>query len=553
MTVESYDLNAKHFASNQNQTSDTLRKFTLALLPKKSHIVDLGCGGGHDVAWLHQNGFEVMGVDASVGMLTEAKLHYPQLSSSFIHDSLPEIKHLLSQHVRVDGILCNDVLSHIPIENLYSSIQSFKKILNENGFLLLSFPLSSHTTRDKYNRLQVTINFGEIINLCDICGMQLVQRIHQQDEQNPAIKWTILVLQNSQKDKSSGLSTIQHILANDSKNTTYKYALIRALCRISRNKEYSVTWHTDYVLIPMRDLTIEWIKLYWPIVTNDTFISQGYNDHNKEENKPHTKQIIIRSKIQEIRETYNYAASDLPLLLNQIDEKPQQYQHIITAIANSIKDGPIYHAGGASNSRGFSIFEYDTSTNSVKIPVDIWLDINRFEHWIEDSIIVRWFNLTKSFKNQTSNSYSILNSLINIDIDERDTSFVRDLLKNSHNPVYCVWTGNIITEYDVDHVIPYAVWGNNDIWNLIPATPSINRQKRDFLPTQDILRRQKQLIIDYWNIYEQHHKQLFRTQIIRALGNHIFQHSNWYNFAFEAFINKVERVASTRGIRRWHP
>lgn len=543
ITVNTYDTHASIFAAHVNQTSDTLRRFASAMLPPEGRVIDVGCGGGHDVAWLHQKGFRVTGVDPSIGMLAQAQQNYPNLSDTFIHDFLPELSQIPSKSA--DGVFCNNVLMHVPVEHLFATIQHFKRILKDNGTLLISFP-QHDAIRDDYQRLFTPLNFGEIIQLCELCGITLIQRVHEPDNTNIQVQWSILILQNRQIDQSRGLTTIQRILADDSKNTTYKYALIRALCRIARNKDQDIQWKPDHVLIPMRDLTIEWIKLYWPIVTNNTFISQGHNEH--------AKSIVIRSKIQEIRESYKYDAPDLPLLLNHLDEKPEEYHHIITAIEDSIKRGPIYHAGGTTNNTGFSIFKYDQVSKSVQIPVEVWLDICRFEHWIEDSIIVRWFNLTKSFKNQQSDVKTILDSLTNIENDERNTSYIRDFLQSQQYPIFCVWTGHPINSYDIDHVIPYAVWGNNDIWNLIPATPSINRQKRDFLPTQEILRRQKHLIIDYWNLYYQYHSQLFQTQMLRSLGRHIFlQPNNWQHYAFEAFINKIELVAARRGIRRWEP
>lgn len=38
---------------------------------------------------------------------------------------------------------------------------------------------------------------------------------------------------------------------------------------------------------------------------------------------------------------------------------------------------------------------------------------------------------------------------------------------------------NRIAGFAIDHVIPFALWHNNDIWNLLPAAPAVNTQKSD--------------------------------------------------------------------------
>jgi SAM-dependent methyltransferase len=543
-TITAYDQYAMLYANQQQQHVPVkLYKLALAFFSAKSTIVDIGCGNGQDTAWLYQQGFNAFGIDASKGMLDQARLRYPHLTHIFSQDSLPNLGTLPDQSV--DGIFCNNMLMHVPTEQFFRSIQTFKRILRNNGILLLYYDAYTLIPRDNHQRLFSPLHFGELIQLCEICGITLIHQIHERDAVNESAESTTLIFRNTHPDESRGLATIQRILADDNKNTTYKYALIRALCRIARNKDQSITWHSNQVLVPIEDVTIEWIKLYWPLVTTSTFITQGHNDH--------FKPIVIRSKIQEIRESYHYEETDLPILLNHLDENPEQYKNEIAAITESIIKGPIRHSGGATSNTGFNVFQYDTDKKSMTIPIEIWMDICRFEHWIEDSIVIRWMQLSSSFKHQKSDLNTILQQLLATESDERNTSFLRDLLVNKQVPVKCVWTNQALTSFDVDHVIPYSVWGNNDLWNLLPAKPEINRQKRDHLPTILLLRKQQHIILEYWEYYNYYHPHLFKTQLSRALGRDIFKQNNWQTLAFESFVRKIEWVAAMRGTHRWQP
>ncbi|WP_322496677.1 HNH endonuclease domain-containing protein [Chloroflexus sp.] len=55
-------------------------------------------------------------------------------------------------------------------------------------------------------------------------------------------------------------------------------------------------------------------------------------------------------------------------------------------------------------------------------------------------------------------------------------------------------------DYAIDHVIPYAVWGNNDLWNLLPTLPQVNLAKSDALPARPLLIKRKDVIIGYLSL-----------------------------------------------------
>ena len=82
--------------------------------------------------------------------------------------------------------------------------------------------------------------------------------------------------------------------------------------------------------------------------------------------------------------------------------------------------------------------------------------------------------------------------------DERDTSAIHALLKASGSPVECVWTGQPLRQgFHVDHLIPYAVWGNNDYWNLLPCHDRVNLAKSDAVPTLGLLHERADCIVGY--------------------------------------------------------
>ena len=59
------------------------------------------------------------------------------------------------------------------------------------------------------------------------------------------------------------------------------------------------------------------------------------------------------------------------------------------------------------------------------------------------------------------------------------------------NKVIDFYTGNELEEKDisVDHVIPWSYMYSDDIWNLVVTSKSLNSQKSNRIPTEDIIEK----------------------------------------------------------------
>ena len=117
----------------------------------------------------------------------------------------------------------------------------------------------------------------------------------------------------------------------------------------------------------------------------------------------------------------------------------------------------------------------------------------------------------------------------------------------------CVWSGIPLSQnrFDVDHVIPFSIWNNNDLWNLFPSHPKINHQKRDRIVTLPILRLSKDRIIQYWKILFKEAPQRFQTELRRTLLGSRPSLENWEAHAFSTQSEAVETIAQQRGVERW--
>jgi hypothetical protein len=171
----------------------------------------------------------------------------------------------------------------------------------------------------------------------------------------------------------------------------------------------------------------------------------------------------------------------------------------------------------------------------------------------QDSILFKWAEFSvKASMNQLSME-KVLNEVLRGPITERETSasknFYQGILARELS-VACVWTGEKITSYNVDHVIPFSVWKNNDLWNLLPSRPSTNRQKLDKIPSPGFIEKRKREIIHYWNLIHEFQEQRFEKEIrVSILGTSFSK--GWQEGAIKQLQSRCNYLISNRGFEEW--
>jgi hypothetical protein len=115
----------------------------------------------------------------------------------------------------------------------------------------------------------------------------------------------------------------------------------------------------------------------------------------------------------------------------------------------------------------------------------------------------------------------------------------------------CVWTGRPIRTFDVDHLIPFSLWYNNDLWNLLPAARSVNLAKKDRLVSRPTLLQSRDLIIRYWRYLRSWNEKRFELELSRSLVGSGVSRGAWESEAFSGLSEAIETIALQRGVERW--
>lgn len=152
---KSYDKIADGFAKMRD-SFNTEKKYIDALiqyLPKKSHILDVGCGSGFPIAaYLIEQGFDVTGIDGSQELLNIAKSKCPKMRGLY-----GDVR-TISLNETFDGIIEWWCLFHIPKPDHEKMIYRFSKWLKPGGILEFTSGDSEHESTDS-NMLNQELNF----------------------------------------------------------------------------------------------------------------------------------------------------------------------------------------------------------------------------------------------------------------------------------------------------------------------------------------------------------------------------------------------------------
>lgn len=359
------------------------------------------------------------------------------------------------------------------------------------------------------------------------------------------------------------LVNIAKIIEQDSKTSTYKFALLRGTIEIIQDNSPYKRVERGRVYFPMGQLINKWIFYYYPLLSAPNVIPQI--------NSP--KGLAFKSELATIIRLYEKNGGGMSLLYNDLrlvrtgDSEHLAIKTLYAKLKSIIANMPMKYLGYSVYKKHYAIFCYHFGIFQKKhdflhgygefsIPVDYYEGLKLLGSFLsgQDSILAKWadFSFTAT-TNRSATKGEILTRLLSGPITERDIkeskSYYRTILGNS-GKIRCVWTGKRLNSFDVDHVIPFSVWKNNDLWNLLPSSSLINNNKSDKIPSPKIIDNASARIYHYWDLIFSQNEQRFRKEIENSLlGEDMGK--NWQQKALKKLKEKTIFLINIRGYEEW--
>lgn len=520
-------------------------------------ILDVGCGTGRDSAYLLKRGKNVFGMDASAAMLAKARQTFEQAgldaTDRLIEASLPDLSSF--DDASFDGVLCNAVLMHLPEELLFDTAYGFKRILRPGGTLLFILPetrpgIDSKSSRDCGGRLYTGLPAAKLQLLLERIGFRLESSETIADPmERPGYTWNRSVLKCLDDGASRPLQLVESILNRDNKVATYKLALFRALAEIAQTQHHLASFQTNgKVSLAVRALAEKWMLYYWPLFHQepDRCIRQGTSGGPSD--------VAIRGPLTALVEHYQAAGGMEAFYVdwkgNRLSDAAQKLTNAaLSKLSSTIWNMPARHSGGGD----FEVFQYDSPTRSLRMDTSLWRELCLMGSWIQDATVLRWAELTEQINKGAIKTSQVVECLLTVPNAARNVADARKYFEALPERT-CVWTERKLSQaFAVDHAMPFALWRNNDLWNLFPTANTVNQSKSDRLPSYDLLNRRRDGIIQYWQGLHDALGERFSREAQTLLGRDQFIPKNWERPLFTRFVEAFETTANLRGSSRWDP
>ena len=558
-TAEFYSRYATEVATRYESFASPVARFFGTAFATGSRVLDVGAGSGRDLGELLASGYDAYGVEPSEALAALAVVHHPELTGRLTRGALPQIGEPFGGGF--DGILCSGVLMHVPEPDLFDTVFALRQLLRPHGRLLVSLPLSrgdiDGNERGIDGRLFKKYAPEYLQLLLERVGFHQIGRWDGVDALARAeTRWYTLLFQLQSTGALRAVDQIEGILNRDKKVASYKLALFRALAELATQEPRCATWRPDgRVGVPVRRLAEKWLLYFWPIFASSRFIPQSHS-----EGAGFAKPVMFRKAMATLMAPYQSSGDHGGLTAWHLDnsagrlgvDAKAQLAAALKSIAQAIRLGPVQYAGGALEIG--TVFEFDSSSAQVLMSSELWRELSLLGHWINDSVILRWAELTERFgQRQGIRSGDVLPLLLARPEPERATGLARDAFLK-YGVDRCVWSDRRLNgAFAIDHVIPYSLWGNNDLWNLLPVHPVVNGQKSDRLPAADLMRLRQPQIVGGWQMLREAVPAAFDQQAAHLLGRPMGGPLKWEDELFARLREAIELTALQRGVERWRP
>ncbi len=565
MTINSlnyYNKNASRLVELYcSRPAHEIHQSWIGLIPYAGGVaLDIGAGVGRDADYLVTRGFEVIAVEPANELRKTAQRKYPKSEIQWLDDKLPDLKKVEALGVKFDLILLSAVWMHVSQRERGRVFRKLANLLKPEGLLVLTLKSGSFPS----NQHHYETSDAEILNLAIAQSLELVLDDKGNKDQlgRDGVFWQALVFRMPD-DGTGGLPALRNIIVNDDKSSTYKLALLRSVIRIADAYPGMVLERNqERVTVPLGLVALTWIQLFRPLVL-DCELPQSSNPNKglgfakkpfrDLRNLPQGHLEVGQDIVGELAHSLRRALADAK---NTICNYPAHY------ITDPFTNNPIFESSAqrSPSNKSFTLDqEFLRQYGSFYIPRSIWDAMERYACWLEPAITETWVGIMQKY----DNNRGVVRDLAEYykpliwEKGQRNTSIARKLVEQCMSrgqSIHCVWTGDRIRAVDIDHCIPYSLWSNNDLWNLLPAKPSINRSKGDRLPSAKAMGRSKELILNWWGraYIESDYAGLFGAQAQIALSVPSGQ-SIELETIFGALQMQRLRIKDFQQSREWEP
>ena len=156
-TLAFYQREARAYLSRHRQGGGEYLADFLSRLPPGAHVLELGCGGGHDAEVMISAGMDVDLTDGTPALAMEASRRLGRPVRVMRFDQLDALN-------SYDGVWASACLLHVPAAALGGVLSRIWRALKPGGFHFASYKATGHEGRDRLGRWYNQLTADELVD-----------------------------------------------------------------------------------------------------------------------------------------------------------------------------------------------------------------------------------------------------------------------------------------------------------------------------------------------------------------------------------------------------
>ena len=361
-----------------------------------------------------------------------------------------------------------------------------------------------------------------------------------------------------------------------SQDTTDYFALLRGLAEIAVEFDHLARRRNNKeITLPLGLLVLKWMLYYFPIV------EQGLNPAIKE------SQFDFQPDLKKVTTYYagrgGYEAFYADLIRGGISAGISREVIIVLRMIRDAIEDTVRQLKSFPGSSRSPLLSYNRDTRHImevtrparinpeflvqnfgtfNVRRNFYEAVRNFADFLTGtgSIINRWalFTAQADDSNQVPVNHA-LSVIASPALKHHDTAQARRIYEKiaEHGvELRCIWSGRILDPDNLvmDHIIPFSMVPNNDLWNLMPCHDAVNIRKGNRIPSPGLLTLRSKILLGYWAVARDFHQSLFDSQFKTSLAG--FEVKNyevkWGDAGLSALKSRCRFYIEQPGMEAWN-
>ncbi len=266
------------------------------------------------------------------------------------------------------------------------------------------------------------------------------------------------------------LNQVQYLLQNGRSTTTYKYALLMSLVRLSIEKGDN---SGKALFLSADDIAEKFIEIYWQQSRPFQFESDQPFILNQHSNRNQQAKIINL-----INDVY-----PKPTTLVSLQRNPKQWQALKNSVINTVLSNPIERLQEISGKTvPFLYHPNHANKQGLLLLPKVMYSLRQFSNLIEELCQKKWMDSILLYKKNEH----LLNGIQNLqqflfEYDRNQLTKIAPILKDIQEN-HCFYCNKTITgKQAVDHFIPWSMYPSDTGHNFVLADHACNSDKSNLL------------------------------------------------------------------------